>query len=90
MSTHLIGEYIINNRISKKWICDFRDPITYESLNSKLYYLINKKLQKRICQRADAITHVTENMKISLSDGIEDKRKFHIYQMDLTMMIWKI
>jgi hypothetical protein len=77
LSSHLLGEFVMKKKISQKWVCDFRDPIAYESLNSKLYCFINKKLQKKFCIRADIITHVTKSMNITLSNGIKDKSKFY-------------
>lgn len=77
LSSHLIGEYILENKIAKKWIADFRDPIAYESLNSTAAYWRNQRLQGRFCKKASAITYVTKGSVAKLAEGITEKDKFH-------------
>lgn len=63
LSTHLIAKWIKNQNESIKWIADFRDPIAYKSLNSKLGYKINLRLQNIFLEKADFSTVISKGVK---------------------------
>jgi hypothetical protein len=76
-SVHLIGESIKKKRIAEKWVADFRDYVAYEAMNTKYFYRVYKKLEKKFCERADVITCVSKGMMTKLTEGFEDKSKFN-------------
>ncbi|MDR0138855.1 hypothetical protein RFW18_13955 [Metabacillus idriensis] len=80
-STHKIAlDFYFKNKNKNKslfWIADFRDPMTYETLNTKFALKKNAKLQFEICKKANAVTYVTENMVKKLSLGISNNNKFY-------------
>jgi hypothetical protein len=77
ISAHRIALKLLGSQKETKWIADFRDPLTYESLNSKDVYKKNENIQKFICKNADAVTYVTEEMVNKLSKGFDDKNSFY-------------
>lgn len=77
VAAHKIALTLLSENKTNFWIADFRDPMIYETLNSKSSYYRNAKLQKYFCENASAITYVTENMVKTLSEGISNNPKYH-------------
>jgi glycosyltransferase involved in cell wall biosynthesis len=76
-SAHNIALYLLKKQKVNTWIADFRDPLAYQSLNSKKEYKRNEKVQKHFCVNASAVTYVTEEMLNKLSKDIQDEEKFY-------------
>ncbi len=58
LASHFVGIFMKKKYSSIKWIADFRDPIA-QPTNSAFEYRINKKIEERICKKADIITAVS-------------------------------
>ena len=55
---HKLAQYVMKNKLGKKWVADFRDPMAYDSFDSKGFNKAMRK-QHRIERKADHITVVS-------------------------------
>jgi len=74
LSTHQIARKLKNR--NNLWIADFRDPIPYKSLNSKITYFYYKRLQKKYSRKADRVVYLSESSLPVISKDVKDKGKF--------------
>lgn len=68
-AVHLVGERLKREGLTKKWIADFRDPWSGNAIYPGLFpfTLIEKRLEKRLMEQADAITTVTMGFAVGLA-----------------------
>lgn len=72
-SSHLIG-MMLQKKLGVKWIADWRDPWTgihYLSLKppNPITMWLHKKLEKKVCEKADLNLLVSEHLKSQLPPG---------------------
>ena len=76
-STHLIGYYIKKRDPKLKWVADFRDVWNVEGYNvgkrSIIHKQINKKLEKKILNKADNVLVVCDKIKEKTIQCFGDK-----------------
>lgn len=77
LASHLVGGYIKKYNKSIRWIADFRDPMAISS-QGKLQYLINKKIQNKICKKADKITAISNGNLEMITGGKYKEKSFVI------------
>jgi len=76
LAVHQIAHKLKNQ--NNLWIADFRDPIPYKSLSSKINYLHHKRVQKKYSKKADRVMYISVSSLGTISKGIKDKSKFSL------------
>lgn len=61
-SSHMAAMFAFEKGIAKKWVADFRDPMSYESLHSKLEKKLYGRIQGEICKKASIVTAVSKEL----------------------------
>lgn len=68
VSAHWVALHAVRN-LKIPLICDFRDPMNYETNSSWFYYKMNSFLQRKIIKRAAVVTTIAEDLIPKLKDG---------------------